>query len=372
MNEKKRTPKQKETPGGGDSIFDANPGLPINTMVGVSSGPYAEDLPVAGTTVGEVRRKFKDRFDIDDKATAIVNGNTVDDETVLKAGDNLMFVRHAGEKGAATVTIKGNLASVEGSDYGMDLPTLCDRVGPSMSTGPVILPAGMKAVLSQGNITIWVWEKPPHIAHLRWITPDSPSAYGPGTKYQNVNIALPYLVIFAVFGKDDRGLPRLLCKDECFFRNEPLKSIEDELCYPALLNCSKFSGGVKSANPLSWICTQYIKADARCNSNNAGDRFQGWFEAVRHCLLDTGFNLSSEHHEANSWYGESKKIDQRIATTAAWEAATKKDPLFVLELPWLKTGLTVQGVADRIFKIHGASSQSVQSADDLARIITNG
>jgi hypothetical protein len=147
--------------------------------------------------------------------------------------------------------------------------------------------------------------------------------------------------------------------------------MDDELCYPGLLNCSKFGNPPPKNAPLSWICTQYLKQTNKMTSRNPEDRFQASFEAVRYCLLETSFNLSSEHYEANSWYGESKKIDPRIKTIEAWEENTKKDPLFVLDVPWIKTGHSVQKLADRIFGQYAGGAGTVKTADDIARIIIN-
>ena len=95
MKEKKRT--VKENNGGGDDGLSLGVGLdlPESKIVHVASGPYAEDLPVAGMTVGAIRMKFKDRFDINLAAQATVNGTTVGDDIVMKANESLMFIsRH--------------------------------------------------------------------------------------------------------------------------------------------------------------------------------------------------------------------------------------------------------------------------------------
>lgn len=277
------------------------------------------------------------------------------------------------EMGSQKVIMQDTRAMVEmpGMMKDMEIGDMVKLVGPGMSTGPAILPTGIKSVLSQGKITLWVWEQPPRIHQLSWIKAGSPEPYGPGTEYRKVRIALPYLVIVSVFGRDQAGMPSILCKDECFFRNAPLKSLKDELCYPALLNCSKFPGGRENGNPLSWICTQHLKRTKQMSSKDPGDRFNGCFEAVRYCLLETSFNLSSEHHEGNSWYGASKHIDRRIATIEAWEEATIKDPLFVLDVPWIKTEHTLQQLADRIFHQQGAADLTFRTADDIARVILN-
>jgi hypothetical protein len=64
-------------------------------------------------------------------------------------------------------------------------------------------------------------------------------------------------------------------------------------------------------------------------------------------------------------------VDPRIATVEKWEAASLQDPLFVLDVPWLKTNHTLQQVVERIFTNRGAAAAAPASAADIARIIFN-
>jgi hypothetical protein len=98
MNEQTHSPRERPAGGGQlGGIFDD--GLGSDDLVTVASGPYAEQLPVANMTVGEIRGRFRDRFDIDPRSQAVLAGNEVGDETVVRPGQLLMFVRRAGEKG---------------------------------------------------------------------------------------------------------------------------------------------------------------------------------------------------------------------------------------------------------------------------------
>ena len=81
-------------PGGPASGVDISP-------VTVCHGPYSEQLPVAGMTVGEVRVRYSDRFDLDPLSQAIVDGQEAGEDTVLGSGQMLSFIRRAGEKGIA-------------------------------------------------------------------------------------------------------------------------------------------------------------------------------------------------------------------------------------------------------------------------------
>jgi hypothetical protein len=65
----------------------------------VAHGPYAEELPVGGMSVGEIRRRYRDRFDIDPRSEAILDGSPVGDDEQIRAGQVLTFIRRAGEKG---------------------------------------------------------------------------------------------------------------------------------------------------------------------------------------------------------------------------------------------------------------------------------
>jgi hypothetical protein len=95
------------------------------------------------------------------------------------------------------------------------------------------------------------------------------------------------------------------------------------------------------------------------------------FEALRHCLVETRWNHSSEQHEGSSWFTESRHIDPRVQTVDAWKAASADDPLFVLEIPWLPTGLSVAKVTRRIFDYMKGPQRNGASAASLARLIFN-
>jgi len=101
MNEQ-RIPNREIQPGAGGSarIFAGDEDTSLQ-LVTVSSGPFAEQLSVGDMTVGEIRRRFRDRFDIDPRSVAVVD---VGDDTTVRAAQVLTFVHRAGEKGGAVHT----------------------------------------------------------------------------------------------------------------------------------------------------------------------------------------------------------------------------------------------------------------------------
>jgi len=98
MNERTCYPRELEGgPGSLGDLFDPQDGS--DGLVTVSSGPHKESLPLRNMSVGEIRRRFRDRFDLDPESQAVIDGYEVGDNAVVRAGQFLTFTRHAGEKG---------------------------------------------------------------------------------------------------------------------------------------------------------------------------------------------------------------------------------------------------------------------------------
>ena len=67
--------------------------------VDVVHGVYAHSLPLAGMTVRQARGDLVERMNVDPEAVGVVDGEEVDEDTVLAEGQVLNFVKHSGEKG---------------------------------------------------------------------------------------------------------------------------------------------------------------------------------------------------------------------------------------------------------------------------------
>jgi len=273
-----------------------------------------------------------------------------------------------------TLTIEGSAiraVSPEGQTAELSLKRFGELLAPpQMSTSGVVLPDGVKFIESRGPVTVWVHETPPRIHSLRWIAGDSATPFGKGTKYRTVRIALPYLVVLAVFEPHEHGVQQLSARNECFFRVAPLTNADsDELLYPALLNCSKFTPS--TGKPLSWICTAQMNRALFANEPDTAKRLRLSFQELMRCLLETGFNFSSEHHEGSSWFTESARVDPRVTTVEAWEKATAEAPMFVLDVPWLRTDLSLRAVIERICRNSRARQQVLSTARDAARLVFN-
>ena len=68
-------------------------------LVSVVSSPFMERLPVAGMTVREIRARYRDRLEIDPRSQPVLHWLPVTEDTVVRGGQNLVFVRQSGEIG---------------------------------------------------------------------------------------------------------------------------------------------------------------------------------------------------------------------------------------------------------------------------------
>jgi hypothetical protein len=68
-------------------------------QVKISYGIHNLEAAIAGKSVSEVRQTLKEPLNIDPRALALVHGRDVAASYILQDGDQLEFVRLAGEKG---------------------------------------------------------------------------------------------------------------------------------------------------------------------------------------------------------------------------------------------------------------------------------
>jgi len=201
------------------------------------------------------------------------------------------------------------------------------------------LPDGVKFYDWRPPFLVVVHQSPPHVRQLRWIAADSPVPFGEGVVYRKVRLSLPYAVTFAVYEQRGPGL-YLTHANELYFRNEPLRSRQDQVGYPALLNLSQVHTPLREK---AWICTQYLEPDPDAT----------WTEQLQMLLEHTwngGFNLSSENHEGASWFGLSEGIHPDLHPVERWEQASAAFDAFALTVPWKTVPLCVADIMDCIFE----------------------
>jgi hypothetical protein len=201
------------------------------------------------------------------------------------------------------------------------------------TTSSPILPHGTicchEGVL--GNI-VFVHEQQPRIVNLQWAY-EGFKADGEHYKYRRVKIALPYVIFIGSVA------PHGTCGQiACYFRNKPVQSLQDKLCYPALPNVAT-SGEYDS----------YV-----CMSNKervpAGTTPAGTFKNALRMFWEGSFNTSFELSRQQSWYtryvAAEDEIYSDIAPVENWENMTAHDPNAVLSVPWVESKHTVAEVVN--------------------------
>lgn len=84
------------THGGGpdhDDNFDAP------ALNNVQHLTFRANLPLSGISMGEARRRLRDRLDLPPGSVALVNGTQVNDDHMIKPGEKILFSHVAGAKG---------------------------------------------------------------------------------------------------------------------------------------------------------------------------------------------------------------------------------------------------------------------------------
>ncbi|MHC5007942.1 MAG: hypothetical protein ACYTGF_11345 [Planctomycetota bacterium] len=281
------------------------------------------------------------------------------------------------------VTIQGQRVEArrpEGATASQELSDFLQKLAPPvMSTCGTVLPDGVRMIFSTQKMSILIWELSPQVHRVKWIRKDSKAPFkmpGREVSYEPRQLALPYLIIVAVFVRGPTGRLVLTGRNEAYFRTETLKSGDDPLLFPALLNISKFPASAAAENPLAWICTQHTNLRALAKETDFNQRVRKSLHALRSTMLEAGFNYSSEHHELTSYWSLSAKQVPDVADLGRWEQRSQSDPLFVLNVPWIpavsgRKKLTVHGLVHRILEQAGAQDKPPASVADLARLVFN-
>jgi hypothetical protein len=414
-------------PTGGGFFDDPPSDDPAAGVARVVAGVYAQDMPVAGMTVGEIRARHGQRLDVPPGAVGYIGGAPVGDDTVVRAGQSLSFIRHSGSKGArAPVGLTDDLvarfaalrnALPDDSPTGLGRPAReplraparepvretaaedCslritdDRVEVRTPEGvadvlpleaflellandlpcgrDIVWPPGVRAILRQQGGATFVHETPPRVVPLRWIAADSPTRSGTGARYRIVSVSVPWTLVLCVFRRAHDGSLLLSGSSECFFRHERLRSVDDPLLFPALLNCSR------SADPRdtrrSWICTQNMGHAELARVADPARRVSRSIEALVEHLWESGFNYSPEASGMRSWFVATieAQVHPRLTSIESWAEASAEDADFALKVPWLLARQTLRQAAERLGGVGPMSLDGLGSARDLARLVLN-
>lgn len=320
-------------------------------------------ISLGNQTVGTIRQLLKGILNIGDQAAALVNGQEVVEEYVVKTHERVEFVRRAGSKGASSpddmIEIRGqSVAFRRGPKVVLEvglpefLASLSMQGSTATSPDGSPLPDGVRFVQRRGHATVVVVELPPQVRQVRWISPRSSKPFGAGARYEGITLAFPYILMVVLFS---HGC--LTGHQQLFYRSEAIASEHDALYLPNLLNVAEGYG------QKCWLCLANMEDVSRLPWNRKVQR------VIEH-FWEAGFNQSSEHHEGNSYWQQmvQANLDPRINSLENWEKATRVDPFFMTRIKWRPAGLTIKQVVDATLAV-GYVPASLNTSADLVTLI---
>ncbi len=184
-----------------------------------------------------------------------------------------------------------------------------------------VIPRGARMWVPRGDALAVAVEVPPQARTLRWLAADSKRPFGPGARYHEYFLAFPWVVLLLVL----RG-GMLTGYQQLYYRTAPLGP-DEELLLPNLPNVAQGYG------QRCWVCLASLQRVAPMP-------FEELIPKVVEHVFTAAFNRSSEQHEGNSWWGEMRGLDPRVASPEAWQAATQAKRSFPLEVAWRPAGTT--------------------------------
>jgi hypothetical protein len=344
-------------------------GVPLAARpVRVIAGADVQDLDLAGRTVAQARVVARALFGVGDDAVALIDGQRAEEQQALGEGQLLEFVKHSGQKGAllrATRKAVGPVIEVAGeraiwrrNGRRLGMMSVTDLLGRIETVGPApqrwrLYPHHVRLMVERrgGEVMGVVIEMPPGPRLVHWIADDSPHAFGEDAHYEPRRLSFPWVVLVIVFaGGDLSGV------QQAFYRNAPISSLADDLCYTNLLNVAR------GYDQESWVCL------AQLRRRLADLTWEQRVTAVTEHFWQAAFTRSSEVHEGNSHWGSLKELDVRVSSAAAWEVATQASPYFTLEVPWPRTGHTLAATLERMLDMV-AAYRPIERAEQLVTLM---
>ena len=207
-----------------------------------------------------------------------------------------------------------------------------------------VLPPGTRWFAARKDLLFLVVEHLPQCRSLRgsW-------AKRGGDDYCTYRLAFPYILYLLSFYRGD------LQEMKMFYRVSPLSSLGDPLYHTNLPNVRGEPGHYGSQR----VCLRYRPEMIE------GVPLVQSVPTLIDFFWSTGFNQDI----AGSAFERAQGLDSRIASFAAWEAATQEDPLFPLQINWEQTDRTIPGLWLECLKLHGDTDEPLGSAEELADIL---
>ncbi len=201
-----------------------------------------------------------------------------------------------------------------------------------------LLPPGSRWARRTGRAFAIAVEHLPQVRAVRWI----------GETHIR-HLALPFVVYILVFDQDSLETMHV------FFRPRPLYSEADSLYVPALLNVQA------SPTPAAY-CRACLRGHPDWFEQPVGIQAERALEF----FWSSGFDLDV----ADNTYARFAGCDPRLASPATWEAATRENPLFPLDVTWTLAHAHLAAAVDGLLALQGREAASPEDVSDLADVLT--
>lgn len=204
-----------------------------------------------------------------------------------------------------------------------------------------LLPVGTRFVLSRGADFVVTVEQPPQVRHFTW----RPGRVQGGVR--EYALAFPYVLYLILFHRGAFEEMRI------FYRPAPLTSETDLLYVSNLWN-------VSAADTPMARCRACLQGRPPFEELTLSAQVQSVIEF----FWGTGFNMAID----DNCFQRAAKRDSRIATLEAWEATSRSDPLFPLQVDWESLGISLRETVEGLMAWRGTAAP-IESGADLADLI---
>ncbi len=239
-----------------------------------------------------------------------------------------------------------------GNRYRLPLTSFLKRLRQTLVFSSPLLPGpGVRFYAHWGQQCLLVYEEPPGQRTIR-------IRYKKERGY--FTLALPYVIFIPRFIRPAHANGQLALNHlSVYFRTKPLASLKDKLLYPPLPN---IEGKAKNPHQPDFVCQHDYLLPGLSLA-------QAVEQVLTHFWQDT-FLEDEMQDDYFNYYRRSKTLDRRLRSFLAWQTASERNPLFVLQAKWWETRLTLDRIID--YLISDSTGKTEIDFPELSNLFLGG